>query len=336
MPTTVVKTIKSGGDYTTWQSWEDATPANLVTADQIWQGQGAGSFVSATALLVVSGTTVDATRYVEATTEAGASFRDNANAQTNRCGFDSANGCALSVTAGYVIPISVNQEFTRISNLQVQQTGATGSSQTIHNSLAGGTSSLIVDNCILENARGDTIDMFGSGMKLRNSLCVQRGASRPSIATIKNGGLAVNCTFAVPSNISAATVAVVGAYVATTYKNCNFFGCTNISSGTAPTFTTCYTSVASPPSGCTTAAYNTSQFAVTVNTTHDFKLVAGSAMIDVGTTDATNAANDIVKTARPQGSAYDVGCWEYKVAATTKIRRTLGPRMGSRQGGFVA
>lgn len=33
--------------------------------------------------------------------------------------------------------------------------------------------------------------------------------------------------------------------------------------------------------------------------------------MDVGTTDATNAANDIAGTARPSGSSYDVGAWEY-------------------------
>jgi len=39
MPTTTVKVIGTSGDYTTIQGWEDACPANIVTTDEIWEGQ---------------------------------------------------------------------------------------------------------------------------------------------------------------------------------------------------------------------------------------------------------------------------------------------------------
>lgn len=333
MPTTVTKTIKSGGDYTTLQAWEDAAPANYVTADQVWQGQASGSFVSATNLLTVSGGTVDATCYLELTTEAGASFRDNVNVQTNALRFNSSNGCAITCTGSYATPILINQEFCRFSNLQIANTGVSGGTGTLVSQLVSGSSSLDVNNCILEGSRGGVLQIFGSGQKARNSLIVMRKASATEIAFVKNGAGAINTTFAVPSNLAAATVAVIGAYVASSYKNCNFFGCTSVSSGTAPSFTTCYTSVASPPSGCTTAAYSTAQFVNVTDTTHDYRLPSGSAMIDVGTTDATNAPIDIAGTARPSGSAYDVGCWEYVAAITSRNRRTLGLRIGSRQVG---
>ena len=42
----------------------------------------------------------------------------------------------------------------------------------------------------------------------------------------------------------------------------------------------------------------------------DFRLKTGAAQINTGTTDATNAANDIVGTARPYAGIYDVGAWE--------------------------
>ncbi len=67
MPTDVIKTIGQTSspitpDYSTLQAWEDASPANLVTADQRWIGEclDQGTFTGA---LTISGTTVDATRY---------------------------------------------------------------------------------------------------------------------------------------------------------------------------------------------------------------------------------------------------------------------------------
>jgi hypothetical protein len=50
-------------------------------------------------------------------------------------------------------------------------------------------------------------------------------------------------------------------------------------------------------------------------------------------TDTTNipTAADIVGTARPQGSAWDVGCWELIMTAPSTVsRRTLRQRTGSR------
>ena len=58
MATTVVKTIGTGGDYSTLQSWEDACPADLVSADQIWQGRVKNQeFSSASSLLNVKNPT---------------------------------------------------------------------------------------------------------------------------------------------------------------------------------------------------------------------------------------------------------------------------------------
>ena len=47
MPTTTTKTIGSTGDYSTLQAWEDACPANLVTADEIWRGPEGGGVLEA-------------------------------------------------------------------------------------------------------------------------------------------------------------------------------------------------------------------------------------------------------------------------------------------------
>jgi hypothetical protein len=57
--------------------------------------------------------------------------------------------------------------------------------------------------------------------------------------------------------------------------------------------------------------------------TRDFRLKTGSALINNGTTDATNAPIDIAGTARPDGAAYDVGCWELVTAFLGKVKLVL-------------
>src|SRR3990172_1906599 len=179
MENVLVKTSGSGGDYTTLQSWEDAAPANYVTADQIWQGQikaASDSFTSATILLTISGGTVDSTRYAELTTATGASFRDNANVQTNALRANSANGCIITCTGNYVHAVNVGQNFSRLSNLQiVQSNGGGGGNSCLVDSIGSDTATLDLNNCIFESGgSGGVISLFGSNIKVRNSLIVQR------------------------------------------------------------------------------------------------------------------------------------------------------------------
>lgn len=312
MTTTTVKTIGTGGDYTTLQSWEDASPANLVTADEIWQGQCFNQeFVSSSSLLTVSGGTTDATRYKELTTYAGASFRDHANVQTNALRYNASNGAAIRYTGGWGTAVMVNTDTNfRISNLQIASTSTTGSALNVQSGGAYNADGLIVES---NRSGGAVIANYGGAVK--NSLIVHRGTT-PIIANTQGGSTYYNCTFVASVNVAAN--AFTGNYGTPIVKNCAFFNCTAVKTGgNTPTYTTCYTDAASPPSGCTTVAYDTSTgsgFENITDATRDFRIKSGSALLDVGTTDATNAANDIAGTARPQGSAYDVGAWELVVA----------------------
>jgi hypothetical protein len=94
MPTTVTKIIGTGGDYTTIAAWLAACPANLVTADQIWQGKLKNQTFNEA--VVFSGITTDATRYIELTTDTGASFRDNASVRSNALRYNASNGAAIT------------------------------------------------------------------------------------------------------------------------------------------------------------------------------------------------------------------------------------------------
>jgi hypothetical protein len=319
MPTTVTSTIGSGGDYATPALWIAACPANLVTADQIWRGElknqthggtGAGLVLS------ITGITTDATRYIELTTEAGASFADNVNVQTNALRANASNGAFITTDVTFNYTINCNVAFTRFSKLQIEAQSASGEPII----MSGSAHDCWIDRCIIEtnNAFYCLDNGGGDRMKLTNSLLICRTASNTvGLAKFFQDCTIVNNTFVIPSDLAAATYGIDFSFPNNvTIRNNAFFGVTNVWD-TAPTGTlvcqTNYTDANSPPSGWTDIAYDTSTgsgFQNTANSTRDFRIKTGSALLDVGTTDSTNAATDIAGTARPQGSAYDAGAWE--------------------------
>lgn len=315
MTTTVVKTIGPTGDYSTLSLHEAAAPANYVTADQIWQGQQQGvALTGSTTLLTVAGGTVDATHYYELTTAPGASFRDTANLAINSLlRFDTSAGAAITSSVNYLYTVVSSQDFSRFSNLQVQNSASNGGA---FNSTLSGSPTIDINCCKFEGLSTKIFNIYGSGQVVRNSLIDLRGSARAEIASISNGANAVNCTFVYSGTGTKPTVAVSGIYGTPLLKNCALFNVTGVKNGSSTfTITNCYTDVASPPAGCTTTPFSTATFNNITSPTRDFRLAAGSALIDTGQTDSTNAAIDVYGTARPQGSAYDVGCWEYVAAA---------------------
>lgn len=297
------------------------TPTNVGC---VWKGTINAStdvFSSASALLSVSGGTVASDAYLELTTAAGAAFNDNANVQTNALRYNSSNGCAISLTGTYATCVSISQNYTRLSNLQIQATAANGVTVAVTGVNCD------INKCIIEGARTQyVLSMFDTNT-IRNSLIVSRVSSAALIATLKSSVSAINCTFAVPSDKTAATNAVATQYGNSTFENCAFFGVSGVDSGTSHVFTTCYTNVGSPPSGCSTATYNTSQFVNITDSTRDYRIPSGSALIGAGTTDSTNSPVDIANTTRV--APWDVGCWQYVSAAAGQVKKIDGLAIAS-------
>ncbi len=317
---TTVKTIRKDGtgDYTTLQSWEDAAPANLVTDGNIWQGQctvATDEFTSASSILTMSGSTADATHYKELTTGTGASFKDNVNVQTNALRYNASNGVAIRVTTGATSGINLSENYARINNIQFK----TDYVASYYTCMSLPNTGCIIKSCIIESlgshgALVGTLKLTGGATAI-NCLIIMRRSAADSIITGNNqAGTLLNCTIVCPSDIAVKTTNGISSNYSTQLtRNCAIFGCTNVKAGSSTyTFTTCYTDVAAPPAGCTTVTY-TNQFQDTTDATRDFRLKTGADCLDAGTTDSANAATDIAGTARPQGSAYDVGCWEYVV-----------------------
>ena len=319
MPTTVVKTIGSGGDYSTLQAWEDASPANLVTSDQVWEGQiisAATAFTTPAEILIFAGGTTDSTRYKHLTTAAGASFIDHATVQSNELRFNASNGASISCADNYSSGIKVEDNYTRLSKLQIAGSNGNSSRSTV---LSPATN-LWIEKCLIEGTVGPVVTMNGANCKMTNTLVVKRAAG-DNIVSGQTSLSLWNCTLVKPSDLGAVTDGLKITYASgtSTTQNCAIFGATNaaVSNGTL-THTNGRTDDASPPTGFTQITYNTttgSGFQNITDATRDFRIKDTSAMVDVGTTDSTNAATDIVGTARPEGSAYDIGAWEYKSAS---------------------
>lgn len=319
MPTTVVKTIGTGGDYTTLQSWEDACPANLVTVDQVWEGRCKNQeFTSSGSLLSISGTTTDSTRFVRLTTDTGASFRDHANKATNALRYNASNGAAIRKTSNYSGAVDCSVAYTQIIGLQIRADG--GSSRVLDLQGTGG----LVEFCILEgqSVNNGIFNQYGGGSDgiCRNTVVI--GLSTGSINCLVNfrgGTSAYNCTFVHAAGTISSTL-IQPQYGGSTIYNCLLFANAGIVNSTSHTYTTCLTNQSSPPTGCTNTAFATGsgvQFENITSGTHDFRIKTGSSAKDAGTTNSTHAANDIIGTSRPQGSAYDVGCWEFASSGTT-------------------
>ena len=289
----------------------------------IWQGQCQNqAFSSSTALCFMNGSTSSTVAYKHLTTVPGASFRDNAGAQSNALQFNSSNGASLTVTGSNQAVVAVNELYAHVSNLQLAGTHATAA-----RGLSISTTGVIVDDIITEASNTSStagvgplgVDI-GTGNVIRNSLIVQRASSADHILGIgsgSGGGTALyNCDFVAPSDLAVAPSHIVrSTLTGHTFENCALFcgaagSALTIGVGGTFSFTTCETDINTPPAGVTQVTYG-NEFVSTANATRDFRLKLGASAIDAGTTDTTNAAFDIVGTARPNGPAYDIGCWEF-------------------------
>ena len=333
MATTVTKSIGSAGgrDYSTVQAWEDAITADLVAADEAWVGEcyNDSEFAVAGTVVNIAGETTDATHTITLTTGTGQSFRDNANAQTNALRYNQSNGVGLRGTANYSNTVLVSANFVSLIGLQVQKGDAAGGGQ---RAISAGGTNFAVRYCIVECVGGYCITC--GNINLTNCLVVQlkAGSSGLNTSGADASFVCVNNTIVMPSNLAAGgswPIAIGYPSGTRNVKNCAMFGFNSVpTSGLS--YTTCYTNVASPPTGCTTVAYDTSTgsgFQNITSATRDFRIKSGSAMLDVGTTDTTNAANDIVGTARPSGVGYDIGCWEFIQIPSRHIRLFEGFRV---------
>ena len=217
MTTTVVKTIGTTGDYSTLQAWEDAAPANLVTVDQIWQGQCQNQIFATT--LVIGGSTSSALCYKQLTTVAGASFSDNASASTNALRYNTANGAAIQGSLYGANLVDVAENYAQLVGLQIKNTSG------LSISVGGNGNNVTLNKCIISGSTGTTPAYFaGSSTVVINTLFVTEKPSAGYIARFQGGDL-YNCSFIAPSDlVTPAAAGVNGTYGTVNLYNCVVFG----------------------------------------------------------------------------------------------------------------
>lgn len=312
--TATVGAINSGGASAFGTA--PAAGASYTIGQVLWQGQ---LLKQVHVPGQINNKTCSATCYVELTTAPGASFVDDVNFATTPLRYDGTKGAAIEGTsANGSYALSVNFAYFRLTKvlLNSTDTGTSALPTVLFNNVGTG----LIDRCIIEgyginSSSWGVLRLYGTST-ISNSLVVQRRNDPAAlIAYIPYGPKAINTAFvstAVKLNVGLKTTGV-----AAQLTNCYVGNVTACEDGAiVATKTTCYSDSAS--SGYTTAAFSTANFASITDGSHDFRLAAGSALINVGTANA-GGATSINGLSRPVGAAYDIGPWEYNsnVADTT-------------------
>lgn len=323
MPTVVTKTIGATSspvtpDYTTLQAWEDALPANLVSADEQHIGEclDQGTFTGA---LEISGQTTDATRNIILRCASGASFKDKSGVRTTALRYNTSNGVAIE-TSGIAVTCGV--QYTRFEGLQVKRTaysGTLGFSITMANG--------DVNQCILHGHQ--VLNMNNTTTKIRNTLFeVPSGSNNGPMGQCPLYG----CTIVSVGNNG--TNGFVSSYNAMVAKNCAVFGFANFANGT-PAAGSDYN--ATDLSSAVTGTHNVTSLTFSdqfESITNDFRAKSTGSLDLNGTPDSTNTPDDITGLTR-HASTPTIGCWEVEAAGGATPKNVFGKMLSGPFGGVI-
>jgi len=328
-------------DYSTLQSWEDASPADLTTAGDIWKGEcyNHGEF---TGSLAISGITSDATSYPWLTTAAGESAFDDT---ANPLNYDVTKGVGVAVDFGTSTDsvLNLNVGYTIVDKLQWKATKV---------GLYGGKpfgvgQTVKLRDCLIDlDMRADagyvlrTRSSYGSNPGLcYNVLIVNRTdrSSNNAYETFRGeGGTFINCGAVIPTGLTNPNTgeAFLASSDTPIAKNCYAFGFSTDFSGSWDGTNSDYNAsdgTGAPGANSLASLVYADQF---TSTTADWTLKSGSSLIDAGNTDTTNVPNDIFGTVRGTGTAGDIGPFEFASADTTAP--TLTSPTGAKTGSTTA
>lgn len=305
---TITSTIgTTGRNYSTIQAWEDALPADLVAVGNAYVGElypDTEFTFGSSVMLTIAGQTTSSTCSITLRPAAGASFRDHASVRTNALTYDATKGVGLRrTTTGYNPLIDVTPANVILDGLQIDS-GSNGKAIICR----GGSATL--QNSIVIGGAGfaKLVQMQGGGNAISNALIVKYGSNVGDGLSIQGGSVS-GLTL---TNIGSGSSGFIFDYGTLSVKNSVVTGFTTNFGATNGTLTATNNATNSATVVGTAGLTSIVPANVFVDPASDWRLKAGSALIDAGT--AFGAAFDISGTARPQGAAYDIGAWE--VAAT--------------------
>ncbi len=312
---TVTNSIGSAGgrDYATWQIWHDALPSVLTDA-YVGEGYNDSEFLITSAILM-SGITTTPTNSIRMTAAAGQSFRDSAGALR----YDASRGVAIRCATAYQDTLDLFEQDITIDRLQLSnEAGKNVIKQDLNSLMTHVFEGLIIEGNGVVNASPTRIRKG----KIRNCLYVNRSNNSTANANYADYNLSLefsNTTLVVPSDL---TQSSGSAFANTTdslclITNCVSFGFFIAFRGSSSSDYLCSDYAIGLGSHNQSSKVYANQFVDSTDATRDFRLKAGSDCLDTGVDLSGSllpAANDIFLTARPQGSAWDIGCFEYIAA----------------------
>lgn len=331
MATTVVKTIGSAGgrDYSTLQSWEDASPADLVTADEIWQGEcyndseflDSGS--AGTAQITIAGSTTDSTRYKHLTAATGQSFQDNAGVRSNSLTYDQSKGVGIRNDGNYAKCVRWDEDYIHISRLQFKADHTNGQQCIGHSSSNHGQIKDVLCYSRGNNSNQANVSFGGGTILIINVISIVEHATSAAFFCFHatSGLLYIGCTAVRLTDNSAAGTAYRANYVdgnAVLQSSTSFGFTTTVTASQfhATNSKNNATDQSSIPgtSAQTSVSYtSTTPFTLATIANADLRSIASTALAANGFLDATNAPNDISATVRADPPT--IGHWELTAAA---------------------
>lgn len=303
MPTPVVKTVGTGGDYTSLAAALASLPADWVAADIQPELRVLDLRVEN---VTISGFTADATHYLHLTAAPGCSFQDNPAARSGPLTYDESRGAAIRASSDYNRAVSCDVPFTRFSRLQIM--GQVNGEGINNNGHSGQYRDLILVGGYRPFSFAGTYGTTYTDNVL--TIASTPYYSPPGLLNATAGGThyVSNCTFVRPAGFGAASTGIDSGYATTNVRNTGAFGFSSFLSGSLGTAANNATDVASGAgAGALYSLVFADQFEVVtgVLSALDFRLKAGSALINAGASGGT--ASDITGYAR---SAPDIGAFE--------------------------
>jgi hypothetical protein len=291
MPTTVIRTIGSGGDFPTLSAWWAFLPPSLVAVDEEHFAHLLNQ--EHTDIPVFSGKTVDATRRIVITAAPGASWTDFPGSPL-RYGYGARITRTSEFSPAYKCEGGQEIWMTRI---QLRNTGQGGGIDTINfDGAIRGLDRVLIESPCQSLATVATLDGLSQP---KQCVFIQTGAAGINGVVFARTPM-YGCLVVLLNGTNSAGITSefeTGQVI----RNCGVFGVTPLAGSSTFNVSGCATDQASPPSGFTQHAFSTSAGARFENITlgsHDFRLKAGSSLAGAGVVDTINSAADAYGTAR--------------------------------------
>ena len=300
----------SSRTYSTITAWEAASPANLVTSTDTWEGElyNDSEFIGT---FNIAGITADATYNVQLRCASGESFKDHADAATNALTYNVSKGVGIRNTTANTTALTVSVGYTTIDGLQINN-DVNIYSCIFANNTSGG---ITVSDCILKNSddAGGGYYVLTTTAGVVNTYINLLLEQHNSYRAVYSGGAAhkyVNCTMVAANDDGAMGFQAISN--SPVLENCCSFGYTTDYSGTFGTSTNnASDGTGSPGSNPQDSLTFADQFE---DSTGDFRLKSGSSLEGNGVQSSETNDLDIIGQDRDT-STPDIGCWEFQSVA---------------------